>query len=466
MTTPENDSANRAIRLYEKAQDAFNRNNPDYAVSILFATLKVAPNFVKARHLIRLIAKKKLEQSKSVILSRIMGNILSIPSYIGGFFFYLKNDHRQAILAFEKILMKDPINTFVLQLVGSSAEKLDMIDTAVEIYETIRTISPSNTKNLHRLGNIYKDSLQDLDKAKEAFSEIIQYNRNSHIARKGLSDIAALQTIEQGKYDDTSSSFLSKVKDLEYTDITEKKMRTVKSQEDLRALIKDTEQQHLQNPSNVKIILELASYLLEMKEFDKAIDYYKKAQALSPEDYTLTKQIMDAEIMKIEDTIYALSKQTDKTPEIKQQIQELSDLKTQTIFQYLTQMVFEQPSDRELRFRLGFAYFEYNMIDEAIKEFQISVKEPRYQLKSYNLLGLCFHKKQMYDLAEVQFNTALEELRKNGQMDTFTKEVIYNLATVYEKMGQMSQAIEKYKEIYKVDIGFKDVSTKINKTYQ
>lgn len=466
MTIPKNDSANKAIRLYEKAQDAFNRNNPDYAISLLFATLKVAPNYVKARHLIRLITKKNLEQSKSIFMTRIIGNIVSIPSYITGLFFYLKNNHQDAILSFEKVLIKDPVNTFVLRFIGSSAEKLEMTETAVEIYETIRILSPSNIKNLHVLGNIYKDDVQDLGKAQECFSEIIQYNRNSHFARKGLSDIAALQTIEAGKYDDTSSSFLSKVKDLEYTDITEKKMRTVKSKEDLKILIKDTEAKHLKNPNNVQIILELASYMLEIKEFDNAISCYTKAQTLSPEDYTLTKRIMETEIIKIEDSIFTLTKQTDKTPEIKQQIKELSDLKTQTIFQHLTQMVFEQPSDRELRFRLGFAYFEYNMIDEAIKEFQIAVKEPRYRLKSYNLLGLCFHEKQMYDLAEVQFNTALEELRKGGQMDTFTKKVIYNLAHVYEKMGQMSKAVEKYKEIYKVDIGFKDVSTKINKTYQ
>ena len=51
-------------------------------------------------------------------------------------------------------------------------------------------------------------------------------------------------------------------------------------------------------------------------------------------------------------------------------------------------------------------------------------------------------------------------------MDAFTKEVMYNLATVLEQTGQIDRAVEKYKEIYKVDIGFKDVSEKIRKTYK
>lgn len=458
-------STEKALRLYEKAQDAFKKNNYPYAINLLFNTIEVAPHFVKARHLLHLIEKKKLEHSKVVMINRALGNILNIPFYILGYFYFLKGDYAKAMIYFEKILLRDPVNTPVLKSIGDSSLKLEMIETAIDTFETIRTLIPSDIKNLRKLGDIYKDLGNDLGKAKECYTAILQYDKNNHAARKGLSDVAALQTIEVGSYDDLSSSFLTKVKDLEFADVTEKKMRAVKSEEDLRVLIKDTEKEYEKEPRNVKIIVELASYYLQAKEYDSTIAFYKKARAVAPEDYTLTKLLMDAEIAKIDSVLVDLINQKVSTEGAEKKIKELQDLKSKTFLSYLMEMVSERPSDRELRYQLGRVYFENSKIDDAIKEFQLAVSEPRYRLRAYNYLGLCFSSKKMYDLAEVQFNSALQELTKTSHIDEFSKEVLYNLASVYERMGHIDKAVEKYKEIYKVDIGFKDVSEKIHKTY-
>ncbi len=466
MTEISQKKTDKALKLYEKAQDAFKRNNYNYAINLLFTTVELAPQFVKARHLLHLILKKKLESSKFVILDRIVGNIVAVPFYLTGLFFFFKPDYAKAMFQFEKILLKDPVNTFVLSMLGACAVRLDMVDTAIDTYETIKTLVPRDIKNLKLLGDLYKDCAADLEKAKECYSSILQYDKENHAARKALSDVAALQTIEVGSYDDTSTSFLSKVKNLDYTDIAEKKMRAVKSKEDLLILIKDTEQEYRKEPKNVKIIIELASYYLQAEQFDTAIAYYKKARATAPEDYTLTKLLMDAQTLKIDNEIAKLVSKKDAQPHVSDTITRLETQKSDMILHYLKELVEQRPTDRELRFQLGGIYFERGEVDNAIKQFQVSVSEPRYKLKSYNFLGLCFSSKKMYDLAEIQFNSALAELSKTGRMDAFTKEVTYNLATVYENMGQTEKADEKYKEIYKVDISFKDVADKIRRTYR
>ncbi len=460
-----NKNTDKAVKLYEKAKDAFKRNNLDYAINLLFTVIELSPQFVQARHLMHLIQMKKLKKSKIIIITRIIGNILSIPDYICGFILYSQSKFDKAMLKLEKVLSRDPSNCIILKTIADCALKLDMNETAIDIFETIQSIDPRDFKNLETLGYLYIREINNLDKAKECFSTILQYDKTNSIARKGLSDVAALQTIKVGSYDDLSTSFLTKVKDPEYADITEKKLRAVKSDEDLQILIKETLDAHQKDQKNVKLIIELANYYLQGKDYNLAIRYYQKARNLTPEDYTLTKMIMEAETMKLDETILKLIKHKDIDPESEQLIGELQELRSQTVLKYLREMIAERPTDRELHYQLGRVYFETYQLDEALKEFQVAVNEPRLRLRSYNYLGLCFNEKKMFDIAEVQFNTALKELVRTGIMDQFTKEVMYNLATVYENMGQFGLAVEKFKEIYKVDIGFKDVAQKINKTY-
>jgi hypothetical protein len=41
----------------------------------------------------------------------------------------------------------------------------------------------------------------------------------------------------------------------------------------------------------------------------------------------------------------------------------------------------------------------------------------------------------------------------------------YALAGVFEKMGKLTEADDLYKQIYEVDMGFKDVTAKVEASY-
>jgi hypothetical protein len=50
-------------------------------------------------------------------------------------------------------------------------------------------------------------------------------------------------------------------------------------------------------------------------------------------------------------------------------------------------------------------------------------------------------------------------------LDEEKKDLIYNLGSVFESMGKKEEAIEQFKVIYEVDIGYKDVSAKVERYY-
>jgi hypothetical protein len=44
-------------------------------------------------------------------------------------------------------------------------------------------------------------------------------------------------------------------------------------------------------------------------------------------------------------------------------------------------------------------------------------------------------------------------------------ELTYGFGSVLEKMGKREEAIEQFKKIYEVDVGFKDVAAKVDAHY-
>ena len=68
----------------------------------------------------------------------------------------------------------------------------------------------------------------------------------------------------------------------------------------------------------------------------------------------------------------------------------------------------------------------------------------------------------MNDLA---IRTFEEGLKEKVVFDEEKKELIYNLASVLEKMGKREEAIKQFESIYGADAGYKDVGSRIDAHY-
>ena len=68
----------------------------------------------------------------------------------------------------------------------------------------------------------------------------------------------------------------------------------------------------------------------------------------------------------------------------------------------------------------------------------------------------------MNDLAARTFQNAIKE---KPVFDDEKKDLVYNLGSTLEKMGKKDEAIEQFKLIYEVDIGYKDVAKKVDDYY-
>jgi len=120
------------------------------------------------------------------------------------------------------------------------------------------------------------------------------------------------------------------------------------------------------------------------------------------------------------------------------------------------------PTDLQIRYEMGELYFQAGKITEAIGEFQKAQNNPQRRLQSLGYLGQCFARRGMNDSAVRMLQNAIKE---KPVFDDEKKDLIYQLGCVFEKMAKPEEAIEQFKQIYEVDIGFKDVGAKVDAYY-
>jgi len=117
-----------------------------------------------------------------------------------------------------------------------------------------------------------------------------------------------------------------------------------------------------------------------------------------------------------------------------------------------------EAEDTETHYNLGIAYKEMGLLDDAIREFQISRHDPKFFIHSASMLGVCYMEKGVYPLAVEAIQSALMKVTKKEEAHWGLK---YDLALAYEQMGKMREALDLYTEVYGWDSKFRDVADKI-----
>lgn len=118
-----------------------------------------------------------------------------------------------------------------------------------------------------------------------------------------------------------------------------------------------------------------------------------------------------------------------------------------------------EAEDFETHYNLGIAYKEMGLVDDAIKEFQTSKNDPRCSARSTTMLGICYMEKGLFPLAIEAFKGALEGITSRDESYWSAK---YDLASAYEKNGNLKEAFQIFSEIYGVDSKFRRVNEKLD----
>jgi tetratricopeptide (TPR) repeat protein len=452
------------LELMDKAEDALKRRNFDYAIELLGQAVEFKQGFPDSRKRLREVELIEFDQRTTpAFLHMIISAITTAIPTISASIQLSSKKYKQAMATCEKILKSDPENSTALVNLSKAAEGEGHIDVAVQSMEFARRLKPQNLSIIRRLGFLYKDNNQ-VDESKGCFQSILTRNSKDKEASKALKDLAALGTIKKGGWEDTTT-YRDKIKDVDFSQKVEKEARAVLSEEDQESLEETYLKQIDREPGNIDNYRKLADLYIEGQEFDKALEIFDKAIAKFPDNVNLPQQKGRIESSKMEHQISKINEKLETNPDddaLKEELEKLTAQKNQFTLQNLGKQVKKYPNDLALRFQYGGTLLETGDVDEAIKQFQLSVKSAKFKAQSFGSLGKCFFLKGLLDFAINQYQKALEEA---PSMDNFKKEALYNLGCIYEQQEETDLALEQFQEIYQEDIGYEDVGQRVEKLY-
>ncbi len=454
----------RFRKQVEAAKSSIDKGNPAYAVGICQTILQKNPACVEVREILHLANKKLV--GKPNFIAQISASING-PIFAGKVKGMMKKDGIEKVLdEGEKLLKQNPYNVGVLKAMGDAAADANYWSTAAVCYKDISEAKPKDLKNLFELGNAYVKSLR-ADEATKIGEAILRVDPSNGAAQGLLREASVVKTMTKDRWEEEGSA-VDKVANSAEAQAKLEADRVVNDEETLSRIVDRVKGQIEADPENINLYREISQHLRTLKRFGDALSYVRKARELpmGKADTTLEKLESDLVLADMDQSLAAVKAKLEANPSDEALKLEYKELKTKMHSFRLTNaknMVERYPNDFNYRYILGTLLYEDGKMDEAIAQFQLSQRNPKVRLQSLLGLGRAFLAGKKYDLAVDQLETAK---RESLIMNESKKEIIYELAHSYELMGQADKAFVEFKEIYSSDIGYKDVSAKINAYYE
>lgn len=456
-----NEISRELRQIYQKGNDALLRENYDYAIELFTQVLEAEPTFYEGRKALRNAQAQKSGGSTG-FLKKAWSNTSSGHLIAQGQI-ALKRNPTEALHIGEKILNSDANSSPGHRLIAEAAIALSMPKTAVLSLELLLKNSPKDKKTAIQLANMLAE-IGEARRAESILMSLSAANPSDAELSQALKDLSARKTLSEGGYQalaDGKGSYRDILKDEKEAKSLEQANRVQKSVDQAQHLINEYEGRLKTEPNNLKVLRNLAELYTQKKQFDLALKNYEKIKAT---EAGASDASIDSDIARVNSKRFDYQiEQLDATaPDYTERVAQINAEKMAYRISACQKRVERNPTDLAMRFEMGVLYFEAGKLNEAIQEFQKSKTNPNKKIASMNYLAQCFAKRKMFDLAAKTFQEAIKE---KLVFDEEKKDLVYNLGSVLEAMEKKEEAIEQFKLIYEVDIGYRDVAAKIDKYY-
>ncbi len=392
-----------------------------------------------------------------------------------------------------------------------SEEELDMDlfgeeeaqEQAEELEEEVLTLQDeavSSPEEFHEEAISIDDEESELSLEDDFSSDILfeekereEKERESFIGEDTLLDADAMldslikEDAEQEVSEESSESKIESVDLFESIDDVAVEFAEEKAEEQKQAEQKEEEKDgEVQEVDLTDEIAEIEFYISQnlFEEAEEMINTlkskypnHKDVKSLVAKFEDLRQQSLDEQLVAeksgdfeelLEEEFIDLKSQFGEDLEIFQDNTELTDTAPQEevksldeLFREFKKGVEEQidKEDYETHYNLGIAYKEMGLYNEAIEEFVKASHDPSRVIDCSFMIAGVYAELGEFNKAIEWLESGLQQAKKQGKDE---KPILYELASLCEKMGQNDKAKSYYAMIYEKDPNYRDVSSKLN----
>jgi len=457
---PEEDSSQdlaKAGAFFEKAQQAAEKNNFDYAIDMYLEGLRYAPDALEEGHIplceLALHRQRKGNKKPSMLekIKRLRG----------------KTPLEQMLNA-EYLFAKDtghlPYAEAMLRAAVEGGYKKTAKWIANLIFQTNNASEKPSAQTYILLKNCYA-ALGEFDKALAACQRAARLRPEDGELAEDFKNLSAELTMVRGKYD-TEVDFRESIKDRQEQEKLHAQSSVVKTDDYRISAVEDARKRLTRDPYLPMNIFNLADALSDLendKAENEAVELLENAYK-ARDDFSFKQRAGLLRIKqlrrKIRETRVALDANANDS-QAKTRLEELTVQLNSTELEHFRLCMENYPTDLQAKYEYAVRLARNRKYNEAIPLFQEAQKDPRRKIASMNMMGFCFFMKGWFADAIDIFTQAIESYEIKE--DAIAKELRYNLARTYEEQGDTDKALEIYRKLAQLDFAYKDVSQRVDK---
>jgi tetratricopeptide (TPR) repeat protein len=423
--------------------------------------LEKEPGFFDGRKALREIQSRKAGGGGG-FFKKMLSGASSSPLVAKGQL-ALRNNPAGALAIAEQILNSDPNSSAGHRLIVQAAQALALPRTGVMSLEILVKNSPKDKSLAIEFANSLVVGGGDTRRAEQVLMELMRSSPNDGELGQALKDLSARKTLDEGGYgalEGGKGSYRDILKDKKEAVSLEQEKRVVKSEDTTERLIGEYEARLQTEPANLKLVRSLAELYTQKNQFDRALELFNRVKNSDLGGDSSLERTMANTVVRRYD--FQLEQLDPAAPDYAEQSARIQTEKLNFQVTECQQRADKYPTDLVIRYELGQFYFQAGKITEAIQEFQKAQGNPHKRLGAMGYLAQCYAKRKMYDLAARTLQNAIKE---KPVFDDEKKDFVYNLGCVLDSMGKKEEAVEQFKLIYEMDIGYKDVAARVDAFY-
>jgi tetratricopeptide (TPR) repeat protein len=455
-------------KLIKTADGAIGQKNWGYAFQILREVLLQEPGLNEARFKLREAQLDKIGRKASMVRQLTAAVSTAFAVKAKGPAQLKKGDFAKALDTAEKAMEADPTVLPTLKYLCKAAEQAGLPEVAVNALEVAVEFHPKSASTIRQLAELYEKNKQG-HKAVTAWQKFLAIQPNSLEAQNRLKHATALAAMEQANWEG-AESFRDVMTDADKQELMEVAGRGAARDEETRVkLINSLVDQLEEDPNSIGNFRKLAELYHQNGNYDEAIECYGRVTELTQTkdpaiDSAITTILEDKYNQQIKDLRAQLEAEPDNGEAIEQAIAQLEGERDETLLNRYRQRVENYPNEPQFRMALGELLQRDGKLDAALEQLQHAQRSAHHAPRASHLMGQCFTEKGLHDLAIEQFRNALEH--RERMRPPQLKALLYDLASVHEAKGDGENALAALKELYAMDVSYRDVAERIERSYK
>ncbi len=430
--------------LRERGQEALRKNNFEYALKLYLQYLANNPGDVDARKELRAAEMQRRKGKKGSLLEPL----LSLPGMVHLAFLKMMRKHETIIRKCERMLASNPLSLALNVTLAQAAEEAGYPDVAIFSYHVALEENSKSEPTLRSLAGAYRE-VGDVSKAIETYQALLRVKPDDDEARKAVRDLSAEKSMDGWAE-----------KELVETPKEGGEPEAAKEPKSASEVLK---KELAASPDDKDVLLRMVGVLMGERKHSEAASALEGFISKHGGDFELKSRLGELRLREYEDEIKRWEEELKKSPAnegAKERLKRVKGKYNALAIEECKRKLEHYPTDMNLAFKLGELYYEAGQTDKATSQFQRSVKSAKLATKSYEMMGLCFIRKRIYELAADQFKKALAASKESSIGET-AKRLNYWLGRTYELMDDKKTAREFYLKVYEADIQYRDVGDKM-----